>query len=54
MKNGNYKGDLAQVVSVDNGRKRVLIKIIPRVDLHAISKKYVKLLYLAVECLFLN
>ncbi|XP_039800344.1 protein RNA-directed DNA methylation 3-like isoform X2 [Panicum virgatum] len=40
MKNGNYKGDLAQVVSVDNGRKRVLIKIIPRVDLHAISKKY--------------
>ncbi|RLN00074.1 protein RNA-directed DNA methylation 3 [Panicum miliaceum] len=40
MKNGNYKGDLAQVVSVDNGRKRVMIKIIPRVDLHAISKKY--------------
>ncbi|XP_062231805.1 protein RNA-directed DNA methylation 3 [Phragmites australis] len=40
MKNGNYKGDLAQVVSADDGRKRVLIKIIPRVDLHAISKKY--------------
>nr|CAB3461038.1 unnamed protein product [Digitaria exilis] len=40
MKNGNYKGDLAQVVSDDDGRKRVMIKIIPRVDLHAISKKY--------------
>ncbi|RCV17033.1 hypothetical protein SETIT_3G186400v2 [Setaria italica] len=40
MKNGNYKGDLAQVVSEDDGRKRVLIKIIPRVDLHAISRKY--------------
>ncbi|KAL6620493.1 hypothetical protein ACP70R_035632 [Stipagrostis hirtigluma subsp. patula] len=40
MKNGNYKGDLAQVVSVDDGRKRVMIKLIPRVDLHAISKKF--------------
>ncbi|WVZ99160.1 hypothetical protein U9M48_044499 [Paspalum notatum var. saurae] len=40
MKNGNYKGDLAQVVSADDGRKRVMIKIIPRVDLHAISKKF--------------
>ncbi|CAN6332486.1 unnamed protein product [Urochloa humidicola] len=40
MKNGNYKGDLAQVVSADDGRKRVMIKIIPRVDLHAISRKY--------------
>uniref|UniRef100_A0A452ZHJ1 Uncharacterized protein n=1 Tax=Aegilops tauschii subsp. strangulata TaxID=200361 RepID=A0A452ZHJ1_AEGTS len=40
MKSGNYKGDLAQVVSADDGRKKVLIKLIPRVDLHAISKKF--------------
>ncbi|KAK3138335.1 hypothetical protein QOZ80_5AG0367480 [Eleusine coracana subsp. coracana] len=40
MKNGNYKGDLAQVVSADDGRKRVMIKLIPRVDLHAISRKF--------------
>uniref|UniRef100_J3M8P4 KOW domain-containing protein n=1 Tax=Oryza brachyantha TaxID=4533 RepID=J3M8P4_ORYBR len=40
MKNGNYKGDLAQVVSADDGRKRVMIKLIPRVDLRAISKKF--------------
>ncbi|XP_066364221.1 protein RNA-directed DNA methylation 3-like isoform X2 [Miscanthus floridulus] len=40
MKNGNYKGDLAQVVNLDDGRKKVMIKIIPRVDLHAISKKF--------------
>ncbi|TVU20667.1 hypothetical protein EJB05_36885 [Eragrostis curvula] len=30
VKNGNYKGDLAQVVSADDGRKRVMIKLIPR------------------------
>jgi len=40
MKSGNYKGDLAQVAGADDGRKRVLIKLIPRVDLHAISKKF--------------
>ncbi|KAM0835533.1 hypothetical protein ACQ4PT_062861 [Festuca glaucescens] len=40
MKAGNYKGDLAQVVGADDGRKRVLIKLIPRVDLRAISKKF--------------
>ncbi|VAH20895.1 unnamed protein product [Triticum turgidum subsp. durum] len=40
MKSGNYKGDLAQVVGADDGRKKVLIKLIPRVDLHAISKKF--------------
>ncbi|KAG8086050.1 hypothetical protein GUJ93_ZPchr0010g8233 [Zizania palustris] len=40
MKNGNYKGDLAQVASADNARKRVMIKLIPRVDLQAISKKF--------------
>uniref|UniRef100_A0A0E0DTM4 KOW domain-containing protein n=1 Tax=Oryza meridionalis TaxID=40149 RepID=A0A0E0DTM4_9ORYZ len=39
MKTGIYKGDLAQVVSADEGRKRVMIKLIPRVDLRAISKK---------------
>ena len=33
---------------MDDGRKKVMIKIIPRVDLHAISKKFVMpLLYLS-------
>ncbi|KQK05519.1 protein RNA-directed DNA methylation 3 isoform X2 [Brachypodium distachyon] len=40
MKSGNYKGDLAQVVNAVDGRKRVLVKLIPRVDLLAISKKF--------------
>ncbi|XP_072956327.1 uncharacterized protein [Typha angustifolia] len=39
LKSGKYKGDLAQVVSVDDGRKTVMIKLVPRVDLQAISKK---------------
>jgi hypothetical protein len=54
MKTGIYKGDLAQVVSADEGRKRVMIKLIPRVDLRAISKKIVILLCpLSVLYLFL-
>ncbi|XP_020091605.1 protein RNA-directed DNA methylation 3 isoform X3 [Ananas comosus] len=40
MKSGKYKGDLAQVVNLDDGRKRVMIKLIPRIDLQAISKKF--------------
>ncbi|XP_010933199.1 uncharacterized protein [Elaeis guineensis] len=40
MKSGKYKGDLAQVVAVDDGQKKVMVKLIPRVDLQAISKKF--------------
>jgi hypothetical protein len=34
---------------MDSGRKKVMIKIIPRVDLHAISKKFVMLLYFCIK-----
>ncbi|XP_008794002.2 protein RNA-directed DNA methylation 3 [Phoenix dactylifera] len=40
MKSGKYKGDLAQVVAVDDGQKKVMVKLVPRVDLQAISKKF--------------
>ncbi|KAJ3696098.1 hypothetical protein LUZ60_001475 [Juncus effusus] len=40
LKTGNYKGDIAQVVSVDDAKKKVMIKLVPRIDLHAISKKF--------------
>ncbi|KAK1308610.1 hypothetical protein QJS10_CPA09g00142 [Acorus calamus] len=39
MKTGIYKGDLAKVVYVDNVHQRVTVKLIPRVDLQAISNK---------------
>ncbi|XP_010243229.1 PREDICTED: protein RNA-directed DNA methylation 3 [Nelumbo nucifera] len=39
LKSGKYKGDLAQVVSVNDKRKRAMIKLIPRIDLQAIAKK---------------
>ncbi|EOA26299.1 hypothetical protein CARUB_v10024589mg [Capsella rubella] len=39
MKLGIYKGDLAQVVDVDNVRKRVTVKLIPRIDLQALANK---------------
>ncbi|CAH9064325.1 unnamed protein product [Cuscuta epithymum] len=39
MKTGHYKGDLAKVVDVDNVRQKVTVKLIPRVDLHALSNK---------------
>ncbi|XVE60194.1 hypothetical protein DITRI_Ditri05aG0108300 [Diplodiscus trichospermus] len=39
MKIGTYKGDLAQVVDVDNVRQRVTVKLIPRVDLQALANK---------------
>ncbi|XP_078170913.1 kow domain-containing transcription factor 1 isoform X2 [Carex rostrata] len=40
LKSGNYKGDIAQVASVHDERKKVLIKLIPRIDLQAISQKF--------------
>ncbi|KAH1064647.1 hypothetical protein J1N35_029634 [Gossypium stocksii] len=39
MKVGTYKGDLAQVVDVDNVRQRVTVKLIPRIDLQAFANK---------------
>ncbi|WRX30716.1 NGN domain - like 3 [Theobroma cacao] len=39
MKIGTYKGDLAQVVDVDNVRQRVTVKLIPRIDLQALANK---------------
>ncbi|KAG4201710.1 hypothetical protein ERO13_A05G295400v2 [Gossypium hirsutum] len=39
MKVGTYKGDLAQVVDVDNVRQRVTVKLIPRIDLQALANK---------------
>ncbi|KAK1436441.1 hypothetical protein QVD17_02221 [Tagetes erecta] len=39
MKIGTYKGDLAQVVDVDNVKQRVTVKVIPRIDLQALANK---------------
>ncbi|CAI0625448.1 unnamed protein product [Linum tenue] len=39
MKIGNYKGDLAKVVDVDNVKQRVTVKLIPRIDLQALASK---------------
>ncbi|VFQ97840.1 unnamed protein product [Cuscuta campestris] len=39
MKTGNYKGDLAKVVDVDNVSQKVTVKLIPRIDLQALSNK---------------
>ncbi|KAK4340924.1 hypothetical protein RND71_039425 [Anisodus tanguticus] len=39
MKMGTYKGDLAKVVDVDNVRQRVIVKLIPRIDLQALANK---------------
>ncbi|MFQ6640361.1 hypothetical protein Gotur_016036 [Gossypium turneri] len=39
IKVGTYKGDLAQVVDVDNVRQRVTVKLIPRIDLQVLANK---------------
>ncbi|XP_042067264.1 putative transcription elongation factor SPT5 homolog 1 isoform X1 [Salvia splendens] len=39
LKIGTYKGDLAKVVDVDNVRQRATVKVIPRIDLQALSNK---------------
>ncbi|CAA7388097.1 unnamed protein product [Spirodela intermedia] len=41
LKHGNYKGDLAQVVAVDGVRKRATVKLVPRIDLRGLAKKFV-------------
>ncbi|KAJ0103247.1 hypothetical protein Patl1_06019 [Pistacia atlantica] len=40
VKSGKYKGDLAQVVAVNNARKRATVKLIPRIDLQALAAKF--------------
>nr|XP_009761364.1 PREDICTED: uncharacterized transmembrane protein DDB_G0289901-like isoform X3 [Nicotiana sylvestris] len=40
VKSGIYKGDLAQVVAVNDSRKKVTVKLIPRIDLQAIADKF--------------
>jgi transcription elongation factor len=41
VKNGKYKGDLAQIVAVSDTRNKALIKLIPRIDIQALTQKYV-------------
>ncbi|VVA12171.1 PREDICTED: RNA-directed DNA [Prunus dulcis] len=40
VKSGNYKGDLAQVVFVNDLRKRATVKLIPRINLQAMAAKF--------------
>ncbi|KAM3698430.1 hypothetical protein ACJW31_06G187600 [Castanea mollissima] len=40
VKNGKYKGDLAQIVAVNDARKRATVKLIPRIDLQAMTAKF--------------
>lgn len=40
VKSGTYKGDLAQVVAVNESRKKVTVKLIPRIDLQAMAEKF--------------
>ncbi|KAL0888660.1 hypothetical protein Bca101_012643 [Brassica carinata] len=40
IKSGKYKGDLAQVVAVSDTRGKALIKLIPRIDMAALTQKY--------------
>ncbi|CAI0383022.1 unnamed protein product [Linum tenue] len=39
IKTGIYKGDLAKVVDVDNVRRKVTVKVIPRIDMQAIATR---------------
>ncbi|KAL3649647.1 hypothetical protein CASFOL_006050 [Castilleja foliolosa] len=40
VKNGKYKGDLAQVVAVNHTRKKATVKLVPRIDLKAMAEKF--------------
>ncbi|MCD9646573.1 Transcription elongation factor SPT5 [Datura stramonium] len=40
LKTGNYRGDLAQIVNVDDIRQRVTVKLIPRIDFQALINKF--------------
>ncbi|KAK7267785.1 hypothetical protein RIF29_20464 [Crotalaria pallida] len=39
VKSGHYKGDIAQIVAVNNTTKKVTVKLIPRIDLQALAAK---------------
>ncbi|PIA56277.1 hypothetical protein AQUCO_00700545v1 [Aquilegia coerulea] len=41
LKIGTYKGDLAKVVDVDNVRRSLTVKLIPRIDLQALADKVI-------------
>ncbi|CAA7033948.1 unnamed protein product [Microthlaspi erraticum] len=40
VKGGIYKGDLAQVVAMSDSKNKALIKLIPRIDVNALTQKY--------------
>ncbi|XP_070016585.1 putative transcription elongation factor SPT5 homolog 1 [Nicotiana sylvestris] len=40
MKTGTYKGDLAMVVHVDDMDQKVIVKLIPRIDLRALANNF--------------
>ncbi|PHT51058.1 hypothetical protein CQW23_10805 [Capsicum baccatum] len=40
MKRGTYKGDLAQIVNGDDIRRRVTVKLIPRIDFRALVNQF--------------
>ncbi|KAL5735057.1 hypothetical protein ACOSP7_032918 [Xanthoceras sorbifolium] len=40
VKNGKYKGDLAQIVAVNKERKKATVKLIPRIDMQALAAKF--------------
>ncbi|KAL9271144.1 RNA-directed DNA methylation 3-like protein [Drosera capensis] len=40
VKSGIYKGDLAQVVAVNDLRKRATVQLVPRIDLQALAGKF--------------
>ncbi|KAK9061290.1 hypothetical protein SSX86_018470 [Deinandra increscens subsp. villosa] len=40
VKNGKYKGDLAQVVHVNKAQRKATVKLVPRIDLRAVAEKF--------------
>ncbi|KAL8247566.1 hypothetical protein R6Q59_008782 [Mikania micrantha] len=40
VKNGKYKGDLAQVVYVYESKRKATVKLVPRIDLQAVAEKF--------------
>ncbi|KAL5976630.1 hypothetical protein ACLOJK_020963 [Asimina triloba] len=48
VKYGTYKGDLAQVVAVDKTKRHAMIKLVPRIDLQALSQKLLEVHYVII------
>ncbi|GAA0155698.1 hypothetical protein LIER_13370 [Lithospermum erythrorhizon] len=40
VKSGKYKADLAQIVAVNEARKKATVKLVPRIDLRALAEKF--------------